>query len=145
MKLITLFVALVALTLPVVCLASEKMFFSAQGKYTLSPEYILVISLDETSRMPMATISYTSGGGNGVGLMTAQPTDPFLVYWDSAIQILWWGTARSIGYLDVHVLRSSKSGAYARMCGPVYNYNHVPGIPAVFTAELDRIIPDPPQ
>jgi hypothetical protein len=123
-------------------IASPK-FYTATGKYALSPENTLDVSVDAQSHVLGYNLTSTSGGGRGQDLEVAKPGDSFLFYWDSETKTLWWGTKLRIGYcqlLNQHDARTSMHGRSK----PFHDYDEFPPRPAVFIAELERTVPTAP-
>ena len=140
-----IFSILFAVLMPFAGQAAETIFFSQEGKYALPSGTTLTISQDELGHQDVRAVLAFAGGGNSAEtLNSVKPSDPFLVYWDAATQTLWWGSARSAGYLDVQQPGSPVRGVRARTAPAQADYPFR-SVPAMFASELDLRIPPTPD
>lgn len=118
--------------------ASEPSFFEAPGIYPLSDQLSLKITKSESLQNIDYIINYLGGGGNG-GIVETHGT-PFLFYWDSESQTLWWGTSAKVGYLDISTPHSGRSNSHDRGT-PFHSYDKFPERPVIFEARLEKSLP----
>ena len=122
--------------------AVEPKFFAARGEYRLSDTTTLIVSEEErhphyTLKSAVQQANTATTVSHGGELTGTKPGEPFLTYWDANSQTLWWATARSLGYCDIHNPQSAKSAGHIRTEPFQASF---PARPKAFITEMERTL-----